>query len=353
MDVVDAKFVRAGAKGLLVLLLALEVLVPASAVARPDIVVLPFANYTGRHEAFEKILPALTVGLEAMGLTVVDPDSIRPTLRRHRIRSLGQLGSTDARTLRDETGARFVLLGSLDLYEPDTTFEVSLSARLLDLESMELVGATSMGLTVQETEQWFGTGRVADVDAVVARVVDRVLQSFRATLQGEPREPTRYHTCGLVAVVPFDDHSESRYAAEILQSFFMAAMVGAEWRIVEPGFVHELLLDHQSVLRGGVTSEVLELLRAELGVCWVVTGEVETFRIATDSGGSSVPTVDFGLRLVDARNPRLVSTLQLARDGAQGEGLFGRGREYSIARVVQHCMEDITRWMHREGDRQE
>lgn len=349
----SAKIVRTGAMGLLVLPFVLGIMAPVSAMAQPDIVVLPFANYTGRHEAFEKILPALSAGLEAMDLSVVVPDSIRPTLRRHRIRSLGQLGSTDARTLRDETGARFALLGSLDLFEPETTFEVSLSARLLDLESMELVGATSVGLTVQETEQWFGTGRVADVDAVVERVVQRVLTRFQNTLRGDREERSRYHTCGLVAYVPFDDHSESRYAAEILQSFFMAAMVEADWRIVEPGFVRELLLDHQRVVRGGVTTEVLELLRDELGVCWVVTGEVETFRIATDSGGSSVPAVDFGLRLVDARNPRLVSTLQLARDGAQGEGLFGRGREYSIARVVQHCMEDITRWMHREGDRQE
>lgn len=350
----SAKIVRAGAKGLFVLLVTFGVVGPGSASAQHDVVVLPFANYTGRHEAFEKILPAFCAGLEGMGLSVVDPDSIRPMLRRHRIRSLGQLGSTDARVLREETGAHFVLLGSLDLYEPDTTFEVSLSVRLLDLGSMELVGATSVGLSVQETERWFGTGRVADVDAVVDRVVERALLSLRAPLGGvEPRERARYHTCGLVAVVPFDDHSDSRYAAEILQSFFMAAMVEADWRIVEPGFVRELLLDHQRVARGGVTTEVLELLRDELGVCWVVTGEVETFRIATDNGGSSVPSVDFGLRLVDARNPRLVSTLQLARDGAQGEGLFGRGREYSIARVVQHCMNDVTRWMDREGERQE
>lgn len=324
---------------------------PDPAFAAPDVVVLPFANYTGQQEAFEKIVPGLVAGLTAMGLEVLDHDAIRPTLRRHRIRSSGQISLTGARLVHEDTGARLALLGSLDLYEPETSLEVSLSARLIDLQNLEVVGAVSVGLTAQETERWFATGRAEDVDAVVDRVLASTLDALAVELRGGRREVSRYHTCGLVAVVPLDDHSGSRYAAEILQSFLMANLVENDWRVVEPGFVREILLDHQVVARGGVTEHVLGLLRERLGVCWVITGEVESFRVATAVGSNAVPALDFGLRLIDARSPRLVSTLQLARDGLQGEGLFGRGREHSMARLTRRCMEDVARWMNREGDR--
>ena len=314
------------------------------------VVVLPFANLTGKHEAFEIVLPAVYARLRAHGLEVVRHDEIRPVLRRHRIRALGEIGSDDAILLREETGARYAVLGSLDIYRPERTFEVHVSARVLDLESLELITATSRGLSVQETESWFASGRASNVESVMRDVLDPLTADLIAAIRPPGPEREAYHTCGLVALVPLDDYSSQRYAAEILRNLLMAELVDHGWQVVEPGFVREILLDEQRLARGGVSSEVQQILRNRLGVCWIVTGDLETFAVSPSGQEAATPSLNFGLRLIDARRSRLRAAVEVERDGADGEGLFGTGREYSMWRLARSCMEDVVEWMQREGD---
>ena len=331
-------------------LLGLLMLLPAPVRAQ-EVVVLPFANLTGRHEAFEMVLPAVYDQLSAHEVDFVRHDEVRPVLRQHRIRALGEIGLDDAALLREETGARFALLGSLDIYSPEGSLEVNLSGRVLDLQDRRLVTAVSVGRTVQETEGWFATGRAEDIETVMLEVVAELVGQLEPYLSLPLPERERYHTCGLVALIPLDDYSNSPYGAEVLQNLLMAELVEHGWAVVEPGFVREILLDAQRVARGGVSDEVRDILRDELGVCWVVTGEVETFVVSPGGQEAAVPSLGFGLRLVDARGSGLRATLELERDGAEGEGLFRRGREYSVARLARTVMEEVVEWMQREGDR--
>ena len=332
-------------------LLALLVVAPVR-VAADDakIVVLPFANLTGRHAAFERILPEFYVQLGARGADVVRHDEIRGLLREHRIRALGQIGRRDARLLREETGARLAILGSLDIYRPELSFEVNVSARVLDLETLEIRTAASRGLTVQETESWFAVGRAPDVETVMRTVVASLVEELAPHLSTEEFARDRYHTCGLVAVVPLDDYSNSRYAAEVVQNLLVAELVTHDWSIVEPGFVREILLDEQRVARGGVSREVREILRRELGVCWVITGDLAAFEVSPSGQEAAVPHLNFALRLIDARQGGLRATIEVERDGSDGEGLFGMGREYSMARLTRVCTQDVAEWMRREAD---
>lgn len=333
------------------LLVLLVLCAPAGVRAQESrIVVLPFANLTGRHEAFERILPEFYVQLGARGYDVVRHDSIRGLLRQHRIRALGQIGRDDARLLRDETGARLAILGSLDIYRPESSLEVNVSVRVLDLETLTIRTAVSRGLTVQETESWFATGRAPDVETVMREVVGALVEELSPHLSEEPLPRERYHTCGLVAVIPLDDYSNSRYAAEVVQNLLMAELVAHDWSIVEPGFVREILLDEQRVARGGVSREVREILRRELGVCWVLTGDLAAFEVSPSGQDAAVPHLEFALRLIDARRGELRAALEVERDGADGEGLFGLGREYSMSRLTRVCTKDVVEWMRREAD---
>lgn len=340
-----------GARRHLLAILAILATTPLCVHAEDGVVMLPFANLTGRHEAFETITGALVTALEARGLELTDPSEIRPLLRRHRIRTMGMIGKDDARLLRAETGARFAVLGSLDIYRPEQSFEVNVSARVLDLETLELVTAISVGRIVQETESWFAIGRAESIEKVMQSVVDEVVTVLEPDLSLPRKRREQYHTCGLVAVVPLDDYSNSRYAAEIVQNLLMAELVEQDWALVEPGFVQEILLDAQRVARGGVSREVREILRNRLGVCWVLTGELESFVVSPGGQEAAVPSLEFGLRLVDARRPGLRATLDLARTGADAEGLFGTGREYSMARLARSCLDDVVEWMSERGDR--
>jgi len=314
------------------------------------IVVLPFANLTGRQAAFERILPEFYDRLGTLGAEVVDHEEVRPLLRQHRIRALGEIGRGDARLLRQETGARLAILGSLDIYQPDRSLEVNVSARVLDLETLTVRRAVSRGLSVQETESWFAVGRAPDVETVMREVVASIVEQLEPFLTEEPPRREQYHTCGLVAVVPLDDYSNGRYAAEIVQNLLTAELVANDWSIVEPGFVREILLDEQKVARGGVSREVREILRRELGVCWVLTGDLAAFEVSPSGQEAAVPLLEFALRLVDARRGELSATLEVRRDGDDGEGLFRRGREYSMARLTRTCLDDVIEWLRREAD---
>lgn len=336
---------------LLVCLVLLSTVATAFAQARTTrIVVLPFANLTGRHAAYERVLPEFYAGLDSLGHEVVDHEEIRPLLRRHRIRALGQIGRQDARILREETGARLAILGSLDIYQPNRSLEVNVSARVLDLETLTIRRAVSRGLSVQETASWFQLGRATDVESVMHEVVGSVIEDLQPFLYEEPPRRDRYHTCGLVAVVPLDDYSNSRYAAEIVQNLLIAELVANDWSIVEPGFVREVLLDEQKVAQGGVSREVREILRRDLGVCWVITGDLADFAVSPSGQEAAVPVIEFALRLVDARRGSLLATVEIRRAGDDGEGLFRFGREYSMARLTRSCMKDVLEWMRREAD---
>ena len=147
------------------------------------------------------------------------------------------------------------------------------------------------------------------------------------------------------------DYSTRRYGALVLQNLLMAELVKRGRDVVEPGVLREVLLDHQAAARGGVSERVLGILREQLGVCLVVTGEVEEFSLAPSGADLALPSLDFGLRLIDARQSRLVASIDLARDGDDGESVFGRGREYSLVRLARACMAEVAEWISEEEDR--
>jgi TolB-like protein len=322
----------------------------AAAIDSSRVVVLPFANYTGRYEALEKVLPVFYDKVRAEGLSVMSHEDLRPLLREHRLRVVGEMGVRAMDLIREETQAGLAIVGSIDIYEPDRAFEVMISARLVDLQDHVVLTAISVGRTVQETERVFGRGRAEEIEDVIGPVVTEFLERLVPLIRGERAPFSAYHKCGLVAIVPMEDYSGRRHGAEVLQNLLMTELVARAWPVVEPGVVSEVLLDEQRLARGGASNEILRVLRDRLSVCYVVTGEVEEFKLAPSGVENAVPRIDFGLRLIDARAERLVASIDLARDGMEGEFLFGRGREYSIVRLARESISDVVTWIEKEGD---
>ena len=152
-------------------------------------------------------------------------------------------------------------------------------------------------------------------------------------------------------MVPLDDYSSRRHGANVLENLLITGFERRGWSVVEPGMIRETLLAHETVARGGVTEEVMEMLRSELGACLIVTGEVEKFSLAPAAGAGAVPHLEYGVRLIDARDARLVGSEDQVRDGLDGETLFGRGREYSMARLARASIEELLDEFDLEGDR--
>jgi TolB-like protein len=309
----------------------------------PDIVVLPLANLSGRHEALVGITPLLESELQRHGHTVMGSAEVRTLLRARRIRSMGRIGLRDARVVAEETGARYALLGSIDLYRPETSLEVAVSARILDLRSMRLVGAASASRTVQGSEGWFAIGRADSIAEFLPDVVGELTDRLHEIL-ARAAEVSPDHTSGIVAFVQLDNHSGRMYGTEVLLHQLLGVWIERGIPTVEPGFVDEVLLGAQLVARGGIAKPALDLLRRELEIEWILTGELETFDFTPSGTEAAVPFLAFGLRLVDAERHRLVSSFDLERDGLRGQRLFQRGREHSTVGLARSCAEEAVRW---------
>jgi hypothetical protein len=325
--------------------------VPGEHAALSDVVVLPFANYSGRYEALQSVLPLFYERLDSLGLRVMSHEELRPVLREHRVRVVGQIGRTGMDVIATATGARLAIVGSIDIYEPDRSFEILINARLVDLQTGEVLTAVSAGKTVQETEKAFGRGRAERIEAVIAPVVEEFMTRMAPSLRGERPDRRQDHSCGQIVLVPLDDYSERRHGAEVLLNMMMTELISREWRVIEPGILREMLLDEQKTARGGITDEVLMMVRDQLRACFVVTGELEIFSITRSGIDVSVPRLGYGLRLIDVRSQRLLASIDLDRDGSDGETLFAHGREYSMARLARTSLRDVVTWIEEEGDR--
>ena len=112
----------------------------------PEFLILPVANYSEVGAAHTELVPRLHESFDRIGVSYMTSEELRPLLRKHRIRSQGWIGMEDARILRRETLARYLLLGSWDIFRTEVNPEIGLSLRVLDLENMTLVGAVSVGL---------------------------------------------------------------------------------------------------------------------------------------------------------------------------------------------------------------
>jgi hypothetical protein len=132
-----------------------------------------------------------------------------------------------------------------------------------------------------------------------------------------------------------------------VSSILASELVHRGFDVVEPGLVRGLFLESRTVLRGEINLPILEQLVDAFEVDFVVTGEVETFQTARGAIEQATPSVDFGARLVDARDQRLVLTFDESRGGRDGELVLGVGRTYSLGRLVRGTLSSFVREIER------
>ncbi len=136
--------------------LGLAVCLTAAVAPAATLGILPLANHTGRGEARAAVAAGLHARLRQAGVTIRTAEQLRPMLRKHRIRAMGQIGAADASLLRDEAGVDMLLLGSIDVYD-EPSLEVAISLRLLDLHRLELVAAVSTATAGEDFAGLFDT----------------------------------------------------------------------------------------------------------------------------------------------------------------------------------------------------
>ena len=295
----------------------------------PDLVVLPFANNTLDSRVHEALEIPLLDNLQAEGLTVLSSQDIRPFLRKHRIRSRGWIGLKAAGLLARETGAKFALLGSWDVFRTEGNPEVGFSMRVLDLEHMALVAAMSVGVTGEDHVGAFETGRISHIQTLVARTMQKAIsEMFPLPEYLVPR--LSWRGCFQVALIPLNNYSDIQYAGDTLSNILLTQLLENGFSVLEPGFVRELGIEREVVNRGGIDDPSAGALFAEYGVCRIITGSVERLETARGDPGVTFPRVSLGLRVMDPRNGRVYMMKELVGQGDQNDGFFQLGRTHSL-----------------------
>jgi hypothetical protein len=310
-----------------------------------DYLVLPPVNYSEKGEAHSLLLPLLYRNLDKLGVTFTPSDDLRPLLREHRIRSRGWIGLEAAQILRRETRAKFLILVSWDIFRAEENPEIGLSLRVLDLENMTLVSASSVGLTGADFTKAMGLGRIWDVGELAEIAVERAISEV-LPLPETPNPRQSIRGCFKVALIPFDNYSQTSNAGEIITNIVLSRLLAHDYFVVEPGFIRELGLTLEVINRGGVDGRSASSILANFGACRVITGEVEKFTVARGDPTLSVPELALGIRVMSPLDLNLYMMEELLGAGDDGEGMFQGGRMHALVplanRVLQDFLDDVA-----------
>jgi len=252
-------------------------------------------------------------------------------MRLHRMRHVGGINGDLARALEEETGARAVLITSLDLYRNRNPPKAAFTARLVSTgEDPRILWMGSTSESGDANPGFLGLGRVDDIDEILYRTVRSIAGSAALgagrlrTEQGEipkmdRRPPKRLRPKlsfssssvpvlggegARIAVLPLANESTMPYAGEIVTDQLVREMVRAGLDVLEPGILRHTLLETRLIQPKGPSVPQVGILDAELNVDRVVFGEVTEFR---ESGSGTLhPTVDFSIRVMDTSTRQVI-----------------------------------------------
>jgi len=316
-----------------------------SLAAGPDIAILPIVNNTELSEARAILVPLLEQGLTEAGLRVLARADLRSVLREHRIRAVGGIGPAEARLLAEKTGARNLLIVSLDVYRPAFNPEVALTARILDPRDARVLAAAGAGATGEDYASLFGLGRLVWIEDVARRVVAELLEDLFAALPGTTR---REGACTRVALVPLDDLSDTPHAGRVVGSLILAELLARGYEVIEPGVVKEIFLAKHTVPKGRIARPEIAALYRAVEPCLLITGVVARFDPAQGSSDAAIPAVELGLRVLDGASGRLLLTWDKWMDGSETESVLGFGRERALVpltrRMVAEMVDRLDDW---------
>ena len=307
----------------------------------PVLAILPFADNTVRSDADSLFTATLHRLLTEYEISHVPARDLRPLLRHDRIRSRGWIGRRGMARVAAETGASYLLLGSWDVYRDAGNLEVGLSLRILDVAAETLVAATSRGGTGEDTVGWLDLGRVEAMDVLVDAVMRRALDDLLPIPPAPAVQPSG-PGCNHLAVIPFDNFSETVSAGDIMTNVVLSRLLAAGYFVVEPGFVRELGLARETVVKGGVDRASAHAIRDALGACQVITGAVETFEPARGLPTVSVPRIAVGVRVTEVESGHVYTMRELVGAGDDGQTVFQHGRIHGLIPLALRLVQEFT-----------
>jgi len=330
-----------------------------------SVAVFPVSNLSGTPAPLQDLRQALTDSLTQQGFNILDEEVLEKILARHRLRYVGGLNEVTAQLLREESGAEFVFITSLELYSDSPPPKIALTARLVSTARQpQIIWMNSVGLAGDDAPGLLELGLVNDPQILLKMAVQRLTGSISGFLSGNRKPADRIrasrkfrpqvsfsspvlaqdikHT---VAVVPFFNAGERKHAEDIMALHFVRQLGALEnFHVIEPGVVREALLRFRIIMGEGISVGHADILFSKLDADLVLDGKVMEYQ--DHQGRFGTPKVDFSAQLIERKSREVVWVVKNYGWGDDGVFFFDWGRVNTAhamaAQMVQLAVADLV-----------
>jgi len=333
------------------------------------IAVLPVANISRQMAPLDAIEQSMKAMLTEQGLIVQNDDVLENFMAKHRIRYTSGLDRERAQEFREERVAGAVLITSLEHYDERYPAKIALSSRLVSTkEYPEILWMDSIGLAGDDSPELLGLGLVKDPRMLLRKCIRHLSDSLALFLSGgrngvdpakkgwleESRfDPRVYHRAPFsidndqgytVAVLPFFNRSDTKYAGEILELHFVQEMEKLRnFKVSEPGTVRDSLLKLRVIMFGGISLDNAQSIFSMLNVDYILTGTVIDYKDYVGPNGK--PKVDFSALLIDRRSREAVWTSKSYNEGDEDVYFFDYGKVNTAHAMASDMVSAVVKKM--------
>jgi TolB-like protein len=329
------------------------------------IAVLPVYNLSGTLAPLKDIRESLINSLKKAGLNILDDKVLERFVVRHRIRYTGGIDAADAEAFRKETGAGTVLITSLELYNTVFPPKISLTSRLVSADrTTSILWMKGIGLTGDDSPGIVGIGLIENPEVLFDTAVNRLAASLSGYLstRREGMDTTKkrkkfspkitYRSLIIdpemknrVAVLPFLNLSERKYAGEIITFHFVKQFLPyGNFNVIEPGVIRRALLGLRVIMHDGLSLVNASVTFRKLDADLILTGKVIDYQ--DYEGSSGKPKVDFSALLIERRSLEVVWSSKRYNEGDDGVFFFDMGRvntaHVMASEMAHHVVEMIA-----------
>jgi len=309
------------------------------------IAVLPIYNLSGTRAPLKDIRASLINSLKKKGLNIVDEEVFERVVARHRIRYVGGIDLVEAKAFKEDAGAGAVLITSLELYNTVYPPKISLTSRLVSADhTTSILWMKGIGLTGDDSPGVLGIGLIQNPKELSENAVNRLAASLSKHLFA-PKEgvdttkmrkkfsPKVIYRSPIidpekeyrVAVLPFYNLSERKYADEIFAFHFVRQLLPfGNFNVIEPGVVRKALLGLRVIMDDGLSLANADITFSVLNADLILTGQVLDYQDYEGSFGK--PKVDFSALLIERKSREVVWSSKSYNQGDDGVFFFDVGR---------------------------
>lgn len=341
-------------------------------IAKKDfpVIFLPLENLSRSQAPLKELRQMMINTLRKYGLVIIEDEITEQFMARHRIRYTGGIDGLTAKRARNEIGAKAVLVTSLELYDEDYPPKVAVTSRLISTEeNTEILWIDSVALAGNDSPGILGLGIVEDIKTLQADALGMLTESLagylsdkssfsingRKRLKFYPKisyrspvlDPDAKYT---VAVVPFSNESERKYAGDMIALQFVEHLgMVSNFTVIEPGVVRQQLLSLRIVMEAGVSFANADIIFNSLNADLIITGRV--FDYMDSSGTYGAPKVDFSVITIDRKSREIVWNSKSYNSGDDGVFFFDAGRVNTAHNMASEMVRHIRDLMiERQGE---